>query len=802
MENTILKFEQICEEATDKCKQGCRINAFIVTPDNRLIFSTSTHYLFISALHSSVKLLAIKTKDPITCISSNEKGGYILVSFNNKCVKLLDISKLYEIWKGSDQDKETDIKPAEVYSYEHSTIITSSVLNPDYGKREKVSFAFADINGNIFIHTQATFPFPSKSTQVSSKEQCIETLWWGHGRVAWASHSNITIYDVSSNEKNVIFYSKTINSQRTCFMYIEPNILCATFDTFFLQVKLDHCQNPIIVNTSKTILTMATSGSSTLEILRDKDSEDVHLIVDQKTDLAEEKLPCKVDPSNQTFYLLSTVDKQLFICVIGNNIFTVTFATWLERLKSFTVVNESDLYAKFGAMCEFFNDEERLTNVLSTANHFLQNNSFNYAVKVCAENLKPTQYEWETAMKEFKLQCALHIIAPAVPVEKLLDKTPMILELILELLEHDTNRFFEVFSCLFIGNASKTIENIKGISESLIPPLKEKAKNDRVFNIPLLHIYQHRGDHEAALNCGLLSGYNKFFEYVVQHKQYQYCLNHIGPVFNVYGERFLEFLILNRELLTPRSVISKIIEGEKQYRRKIDCLPANDTIGKFFEEENLKNQREYLYKYMQKLRHMGIPIPDEFVTTMAILYIEHRSPETLDVLHAVSGSDYKIVKEAAHEHKMYREEALLLLGGGKMMDGMNIHLQYIQSPREAVDYAMKCDDDNVWKELLKQSRNDEKFRTYILGNLTNLQNYITFFESIPPDLETSAWSGIENRMNEFVRQMKIVNKIESIVSASAFDKYKSEVKKARRGKRIFDVSMQPASEQYQLGNEL
>ena len=793
MENGLLKFEKICEEATGKCEEYCTILAFILTPKNKLIFSTSTNYLFLADIEGTSKLLSIQFTQPITCISCNETGDFILISSQSKLIQLIEIPKLYETYKQV-VGKNIVIRDSDIYySYEHSCQVTSSILKPRFTRSDKVSFAFSDIEGNVFIYTQSTFPFSPRTQNISKESNTIiNTMWWNNDHIAWSSDHNIVVYNISSSDRNIIFNSRQKNTQKTIFMFIKPNILCCTFDQYFLQVKLIDKYNPIIVNTGNTILAMATSGKSTLQIFSDRVTGENHFLVDQRSDICEEKMPKVSNPFN-TFFLLQTSKDNVFICLIGNNIYTVNFASWTDRLDFFTVGNDKELYEKFTTIVQFFQDNERVHNILRTANHFLQNKSFDYSIRVCAENLKPIPEEWEICLQEFQVNGALHIIAPAVPVETMLDKTPMISDIVLSLLEfnNNTKRFFEVFSCLFMGPTSNEIfDKIENVADALIPRLKEKAESNNLFNIPLLYIYRHKNEAEACLNCALLCCYNEFFELITKYDQYKYCLTHIEQIFNVYGERFLDFLVSNMDQLTPSDVISKMLNVEKIYKHKIQTLPQNLVNEILFEEQSLKNLREYLYKYMKLLRQKGIHIPNEFITVMAILYIEYHSPDTMDVLSMVSGRDYELVKEAAHKHKMYREEALLLFGGGKMRDGMNIHLQYIQSPKEAVDYAMRCDDDKVWELLLKYSISDEKFRTYLLGNLTNLQNYITFYESITENLEQSAWSAIENRIIEFGRQIKIVNKIESIVSDSALEKYRKEVKTVRKGKRIFDIETQ------------
>ena len=790
MDNGLLKFEKVCEEATGKCDEYSTILSYALTPTNKLIFSTSTNFLFVTDIEGTSKLLSLQFDYPITCISCNETGDFILISSQNKIIQIIDLPKLYETYKKiigrNIVIKETDI----FFSYEHTCQVTASVIKPKFGRNEKISFAFSDIEGNVFIYNQTTFLFSSK-TQNISKEQntVIDNIVWDQNHIAWSSNRNISVYNISSSEKNVIFNSKVKNEQKTIFMFLKPNILCCTFDKYFIQVKLIDKYNPIIVNTGYTIIAMATSGKSTLQIYFNKETSDYHFLVDQRTDLCEEKMP-KVSNQFNTFILMPTKDEKIFICIIGNNIYTVTFASWIDRLEFFTAVNDRDLYEKFSNIVKFFPENERLQNILATANHFIQNKSYEFAVRVCFENLKPVPDEWKTCLEEFKLNGLLHIIAPAVPVEKMLENTPMILDVALILLDYNstTKRFFEVFACLFMGPSSKTIfQKIGKVADALIPHLKEKALNNNLFNIPLFHIYKHKHEYEQCLNCALLCCHNEFFELISRNNEYKYCLTNIEQIFNVYGERFLDFLMNNLEDLNPREVIKKILDAEKDHKQRIQTLPQNLVSERLFEEKNMKNLREYLYRYMKLLRQKNLTIPNEFVTTMAILYIEHHSPDTTEVLSLVSGRDYELVKETAHKHQMYREEAILLFGGGKMRDGMNIHLKYIQSPKEAVDYAMRCDDDKVWDLLLQYSSTDEKFRTYLLGNLTNLQKYIAFYESITEDLEQSAWSAVENRINEFERQITIVNKIESIVSNSALNKYNNDVKTVRKGKRIFDV---------------
>ncbi|EAY03276.1 hypothetical protein TVAG_299390 [Trichomonas vaginalis G3] len=770
MQNVYLKFEPICEESIEKIKDGSRVLAITVANDKtnscKIIFSSSNGYLFIGDILATRKLITIKFDNPVQSISCNRSGDLILITFFNKEIAIYDIDAIYSLFKSSDIMKAQEINLARLFYYaKHSSDITYAAINSEITKKDKVSFAFSDSAGNICTYYQQLF-IGGTTTIISTNEPGVTNIKWDHNTIVWSTSLSIGSYDVYTKTKNLIFSStssKPSFSTTTNFTFLNQKTLCSSFGTYFLQTNFDPF-NTMTINTGFPIVSMAISSLSTLQIV--KKDEKMIFLIDNPSYFADEKLPLEFDQIHSNPTILATNRPEVFVCEVNGQIFSVTFLSWAERLLN-TKTCESDfelICEQIDKMTPFPSDEERLSTIFTTINHFLQINSTEYALKICMKNLHyDDAEEWDSAIEEFDKFGRIQDILRIVPVDELREKTPRVCDILLSLIDTDMERFFHVFEILFSGDISKEVFSKLQKIDRLIESISNSTYNNPIFNIPLVLIYQNLGQHESALKHTMQGGYRDFFKYVRNYNMWKFCLPNVKRIFATYGDSFVEFLIT-----------------------EIEHFPPEDVIQNYLQDQASDNTNELLYRYMRALRYNEIPIPTRYNMLLISLYLKHRSPESLDILKTCKfddAHDILKVKEDAHTNGMYREEAYILMKGGRTVDGLKIHLDFIKVPEEAVDYALRCGEQDVWKVLLQRSQ-EEPFRTYMLGNLLDLSNYLKFFDSIQGDLDSKAWSAVQNSLNEFKRQNNILKYIDQIVSRAAFERFETQRKKLRRGKRI------------------
>ena len=123
MEEPILKFSQICLQATDKCSINNHITNLIVTTDDKIIFSTLNGEIYVSSIYGSNRFELPKFDQIITYISINNIGNYILISFKDGTISLYQTN---------------DIKP--IFTKKHNKSIISCALDPEFNKEKKFLF--------------------------------------------------------------------------------------------------------------------------------------------------------------------------------------------------------------------------------------------------------------------------------------------------------------------------------------------------------------------------------------------------------------------------------------------------------------------------------------------------------------------------------------------------------------------------------------------------------------------------------------------------------------------------------------
>lgn len=774
MQNKFLKFEFICEGSIEKLKDGSGILAFAVAADhdknNKIIFSSTNGYLFIGDILGTKKLITIKFDQPVQCITCNNTGDMFMISQNNREISIYDIEKIYSMTKSTDINNYQDFNAAKLFSYKHSYDVLYSAINPELTRKDKISFAFADSAGNVYSYFQQLFL--GGATNISSNETEITNLKWKYNYILWSTSSSIYAYDISSKTtKEKLCIHKSNTKGQTCFAFMDQKNLCSSFGSFFLQTNFDPF-NTIIINTGYQILSMDISSVSTVQIIK-KDETPI-IVIDSPTFYSEENFPIESIDLTCVPIIVNTVNPNMFVCAASARIFTVNILSWSERLSNAKSTQEDfiNICDQLRALLPTLNDDERLEIVITTVCHYLQFNSveIDKAIFVCKEFLRPEEREWARAMEEFERDSfgRLTFLTPFIPVEILRENTPRVTDILLSLLDESKiekmKRFFEVFKVLLCGDiAEKVFAKMEKI-DILIQALETNANTcDPIFNIPLVYIHKLQGQHENALMCAIAGGYTDFLNYVKNFSMWKFCLLNMRTIFLVYGESIIDFLLEEKTHFAPVDVIQSILSKRSE-----------------------TGTNEFLYRYMQALRSKGIPIPERFNNLLITLYLQHRSRESLDILKSCTFDNILKIKEGAHSNMMFREEAYILMKGGSFVEGLRIHMEFIKEPKEAVDYAIRCGEQVVWDELLKRSQ-VEPFRTYMLGNLQDLSNYLTFFDKIRDELDDNAWKAVQNRLNEFKRQNNIMQNIDNIVSEAAFNRYNNQLKKIRRGKRINPV---------------
>ena len=221
---------------------------------------------------------------------------------------------------------------------------------------------------------------------------------------------------------------------------------------------------------------------------------------------------------------------------------------------------------------------------------------------------------------------------------------------------------------------------------------------------------------------------------------------------------FTEFLIKARSELPPAIVLPK--------------------FGK---------RRDEMLEYMHQLIINDTPVPDAFRTDLAILYIEHHHPATMDFLKMGQFFDYRKARAAAINEKMWAEAAFLSRKTGAVTEGMKIHLENIKDPAASVEYAMRAEHERVWNMLKEAAYKDEVLLSYMLDNLPSLHiDSVDFVKHIPSEIaeKIDLASSSAKTLKEFRRRLAAVQLTKDIIANAAFEKFDSQLSLTRRAKVV------------------
>ena len=754
MSEPILKYLQIPIQVSNKRDLTDKITSFVIAPDSKILFGTERGRISLCTINGKPLFEYPQSSSKITSISVDPTGQFFLVSNAKGNLTLYSLN---------DEKKN-------VFSYDNDVGISQCALDPNYVFTKEVNAVIADENGSIHRINQGWLR--TKKTTIAENEGYIQSLLWDNEVIAWASYKSINVIREKNEEKLykiTPLIQKSENQNPVCnFLKLSKSLLGVTFGNLYYELWLTKPRE-ITVNIRKNILAIVVSGSTVIQLYVDSEKDKTMLYIDQNSTINIIQPPDIILKENEFLKLVSTNNNE-FILALDRQIYSITFSTWAERIQALLDRNEDEICLKrFDEMLSSFSDSERIDLFLNILSYFIKTKcEYTKAAKLCYKYLKPNKVEWNQAIELFQNNGALGSLASYVPLT-VMPESPKFIPILKELLQNDTQRFCQVFADLPDGSYDPMV-----LIQSISSDIKHKSELEIVFYIPLMILYHKANLHSDAFDFGLKANYLKLFDDIDKYQCYEYPLEKFQVLYMTYGDIFTQFLLshTNQPRLKPNFVLQ---EFEKHtFLKKIP-----------FE----KNQMyQHMLNYLHQLYKNHIPIPKQYATNLAILYIKFHHPETMNYLINNSEFDYTVAQQTAIEEKLYHEAAFLSKKTGAIDVGMDIHLDFIKNPKEAVEYAIQVADEGVWNKLKERAYRDESLALLqaILDNLPSLDvDVIKFIKGIPEKSMNKTLSlSIAKAYKEFNIRKTTARLTQEIIANSAFDLFERKINSTKKGKII------------------
>ncbi|EAY22785.1 hypothetical protein TVAG_477140 [Trichomonas vaginalis G3] len=727
MQEQILKFSQLSLLIAAKGDKGDYITASTMFDENSFIFGTFHGRIVIAELNGTLKLELVHSGNQVNSLSLTNDKKYLLFADSQKTCYIYSI--------------ETQ---KQLLFVSHSVPIVHCVLDPLFNEKTAPRFFISDLSGAIYQYTPR-FLFGSSFSKLVEPQQKIQNMIWFSNHLIYTTNVSLFAYDISSQKNTYSINPPFLKSKiehHCSFVPLSPEKIGIVFGNYFYELSFDKTRS-VFFNLTKDAVSLAYSKNSSLTVFTTKTDQQL-ILVDQNY-TADSVSP----PSAEPLILLSSAPNDSFLFVYPKSAFIASFSSWDERIKNILFqCTDDECISHLKGWLKLIEESERSNLILAVCHQLISKNSLKKASILCSEYLKTTD-EWCSAIEIFHANGVLQHLTDYIP-ERVLAHTKRNVDILLHLLEANPYHFCTVF-------ASLPPESFD--AESLLLPVQMRARTDMIFNIPLIHIYHRLNKHNEAFLTALNAKYLSIFTDIEKIGDYHFPLEQFDRLYESFGGLFTDFLIQNHEKLPPAIVLPKFSQ----------------------------NRRKEMLEYMHKLFCLDVPLPDEFRTELAILYIEFHHPATMKFLSTGQFFNYSRAWSAANREKMWPEAAFLARKTGAVVEGMKIHLEKIRDPKRAVEYAIAAENDKVWQMLRDAAYSDVDFLTYMLDILPSLHiEAVDFVKHIPEPMsrKIDIASLSANTLKEFRCRLAAVQLTTNIIAGAAFDKFNSQLKSARRAKIV------------------
>lgn len=727
MQDPILKFAQLSLLISAKGDKGDFITCSTMFDDESFIFGTHHGRICLSDLEGTIKMTINRPSVQIVSLSLTSDRKYILVADStNSCT-------IYSI--------ETQ---KQILSVKHSVPIVHCVLDPNYSEKNPPKFFISDISGSIFQYSPR-FLFGSSFAKFTEPQQTIRNMIWFSNHLIYATNSSLIAYD-TVNQKNTYSINPPFlkhNIDHFCsFIPLSATKLGIAFGNYFYELSFDKIRS-VFFNITKDVISLAYSNNSSISVFYTKTNQQmIHVDLNYSVEAIS-------PPVSESIIMLSSIPNNSFLFVYPKSVYTAAFTSWDERIKNVLFqCTDDECIEHLNNWITKIEKDEQSHLVLAVCHQLISKNSLKKAAKICTNYLKTTE-DWCSAIEIFHQYGVLQHLIESIP-ESVFAHTKFNVDILLLLLETDPYKFCRVFAALPVDSFDP---------ETLLQPLQQHAKNEVILSIPLIHIFHRLKRHSEAFNAALNAKYLSIFSDIEQIEEYRFPLDNFDRLYDVYGQLFTDFLISHHEKLPPTIVLPKFSQS----------------------------RRREMLDYMHKLFSIDVPLPDEYRTELAILYIEFRHPATMKFLSTGQFFNYSRAWTAAIREKMWPEAAFLARKTGAVVEGMKIHLEKIKDPKRAVEYAIAAENDKVWQMLRDAAYSDLSLLTFMLDNLPSLHiEAVDFVKYIPSSISSKIDIAAVSAktLKEFKSRLTAVQLTTEIISGAAFEKFSNQLKAARRAKIV------------------
>ncbi|XP_076360932.1 vacuolar protein sorting-associated protein light isoform X2 [Tachypleus tridentatus] len=333
--------------------------------------------------------------------------------------------------------------------------------------------------------------------------------------------------------------------------------------------------------------------------------------------------------------------------------------------------------------------------------NLLQQKKYNEAAKLCMTMLGSNKQQWEEEVYKFAQIQQLRAVAPYLPIaDQKLD--PAIYEMVLnEFLEHDCKGFLKL-----VQEWPSDLYSIPTIIKAVDYRLTFEPDNN-VLLLSLGELYTYEKKFDKALVIYLKIGNNqRVFELIREHN-----------LFSVIHDKLEELMELDTK------------EATRLLVENVDKVPITLVVSK------LSDKLQLLYHYLDRLFQKDPELGEDHHGLLVQLYAEFDPHRLLSFLQSSNNYPLETALEICRQRSLVEEEVFLLGRMGNTRDALCLITEKLGDIKQAITFCKEHDDVDLWKDLIRYSKDKPHFITVLLQNIGTHVDPIILIQEIPQGME-------------------------------------------------------------------
>jgi hypothetical protein len=425
------------------------------------------------------------------------------------------------------------------------------------------------------------------------------------------------------------------------------------------------------------------------------------------------------------FYVLTPIDIILAQKTDAND-----HIDWLIRKKQF---KEAMDFAEDPANTKLLQPTKLKETGIQFIYHLLKVHKYNEAARKCSDVLGVNDTQrWEDLIYHFIDKGVLSIILPFIPKRKP-QLSKAIYEMVLNyFLINDTQELYKI-----IQDWPTDLYDSNVIMNAITEKLKNEQDNRDLLKVKA-KLFEDNSEPDKALAIYLRLGDTEVFDLIRKKNLYIALIDHIEYLMTL-GDKELN------------ETVELLVEF-----RQDGSLPPSKVVKKLESFKPETNWEYYLHCYLDKLFDKDPKAGSEYHERQVQLYADYNKKKLLPFLRACNDIPLQKALDICSSRNLYEAMVFLLDRMGNPVAALDIIVRKLHDVDKAIAFVRENDDEELWDNLIKLSKQYPNFITGLLRNAGTHIDPTKLIKEIPNELRINdLGTSLVKLLNDYQLQVNL-----------------------------------------------